>query len=91
VVFFDKENMPEEGTKITVGDFTATFKKVSDELEIVQDEIKYEGLPVSNDILLYSWQCKKCALVQDAHPINEAGTEILRCEKCGFRTLKNNE
>lgn len=38
VLFFNKEEMPEEGTFITIGDLTGELKKIS--YENIKEEIK---------------------------------------------------
>jgi hypothetical protein len=62
VIFFDKENMPEEGTQITVGDLTAEFKKsaydkVAEQMDkigqVVQDKMY---APPQDNV----WECRKC-------------------------------
>lgn len=47
VVFFDKQNMPEEGNTITVGELMAEFKKEED---IKEKEENLEPI----------WICRKC-------------------------------
>lgn len=97
VVFFDKQNMPVEGDTITVGDFTAEFKKIPDEPEFFNDSV-YKGIadmeienydsdtnlagPVSH--LKTIWECRKCHLGQEVDP----KAEVIRCNNCGFRTVK---
>ena len=62
VLFFDKDNMPEEGTFITIGELTGELKKsaydkVAEQMDkmgqLVQD--KMYGPP--EEII---WQCRKC-------------------------------
>jgi len=47
VLFFDKENMPEEGTFINIGDLTAQLKKETEPVKEVEE--------ITN-----VWECPKC-------------------------------
>lgn len=99
VIFFHKDALPEAGTKITVGEMEAEFKKILEE----GMELKIDNKTLSssydfrenvtqfvkdNPEVFDSWECRKCHKTQAEEPIRDMASEVLQCNNCGFRTVK---
>ena len=62
VIFFDKENLPLEGTRITIGNLTGILKEMSAKTrcELSQKQIDEQQKTSAVNSEPSVWECRKC-------------------------------